>query len=87
MAKESSVEYTGVVTKCLPDAQFLVQLDEINHTVRAYIGGNMRKFQIRVIEGDRVKVEMSPYDMTRGRIQYRFKPGATNDPGNPPANS
>lgn len=77
MAKESSVEYIGTVTKCLPDAQFLVQLEEIDHVVRAYIGGNMRKFQIRVIEGDRVKVEMSPYDMTRGRIQYRFKPGAS----------
>jgi translation initiation factor IF-1 len=73
MAKEPSVEYGGVVIECLPNEQFMVKLDNTEHVIRAYIAGNMRKFQIRVLTGDRVTVEMTPYDLTKGRIRFRSK--------------
>lgn len=71
MAKEPTIECTGIVTECLPNEQFVIKLDDTQHVIRAYIAGNMRKHQIRVLVGDRVSVEMTPYDMTKGRIRFR----------------
>ncbi len=71
MAKEETMECGGVVTECLPNEQFKVRLDDTDHMIVAYIAGNMRKHQIRVIVGDRVTIEMTPYDMTKGRIRFR----------------
>jgi translation initiation factor IF-1 len=62
----------GTVTEVLPDTNFRVQLEN-GHDVLAYISGRMRKNYIRILEGDRVTVELSPYDLRRGRITYRFK--------------
>ena len=62
----------GTVTEVLPDTNFRVRL-ESGHEVLAYISGRMRKNYIRILEGDRVTVELSPYDLGRGRITYRFK--------------
>jgi translation initiation factor IF-1 len=62
----------GTVTEVLPDTNFRVQLEN-GHEVLAYISGRMRKNYIRILEGDRVTVELSPYDLRRGRITYRFK--------------
>lgn len=72
MAKHDAIELEGAVTSVLPDLRFRVLLDN-GHEVLATIAGKMRKFRIRVLEGDRVKVEVSPYDLTRGRITYRYK--------------
>ena len=66
------VEAEGTVTEALPNAMFRVQL-ESGHTVLAHISGKMRMYYIRILLGDRVTVELSPYDLTRGRITYRFK--------------
>ena len=71
MAKEA-IEMKGTVTEVLPDTNFRVQLEN-GHEVLAYISGRMRKNYIRILEGDRVTVELSPYDLRRGRITYRFK--------------
>lgn len=70
--KEEKIEVEGTVVEALPSTQFLVQLDN-GHKVLAYLSGKMRKYYIRILLGDRVKVELSPYDLTRGRITYRFK--------------
>ena len=72
MSKEDSIEVDGVVEEALPNAMFVVELTN-NHKVLAHISGKMRKFYIRILPGDRVKVELSPYDLTRGRITYRMK--------------
>ena len=72
MAKEDAIEVDGVVQEALPNAMFLVELEN-GHTLVAHISGKMRKFYIRILPGDRVKVELSPYDLTRGRITYRMK--------------
>ena len=72
MAKEGAIEVDGVVQEALPNAMFRVQLEN-GHEVLAHISGKMRKFYIRILPGDRVKVELSPYDLTRGRITYRMK--------------
>ncbi len=72
MAKEDLVEMEGVVTEVLPDARFRVQL-EGGHDVMAYTSGRMKKNRIRVLAGDRVTVEMTPYDLTKGRINFRHK--------------
>lgn len=69
---EEKIEVEGIVTEALPNTQFRVELEN-GHTVLAYLSGKMRKFYIRILLGDRVRVEMSPYDMDRGRITYRFK--------------
>ena len=66
------IEVQGKVTQALPNAYFSVQLEN-GHMVLAHISGKMRKFYIRILPGDRVTVELSPYDLTRGRITYRFK--------------
>lgn len=74
MAKDEKIEVEGVVVEALPNTQFTVELED-GHQVLAYLSGKMRKFYIRILLGDRVKVEMTPYDLTRGRITYRFKAG------------
>ena len=71
LAKEA-IEMQGTVTEVLPDTNFRVQLEN-GHEVLAYISGRMRKNYIRILEGDRVTVEVSPYDLTRGRITFRHK--------------
>lgn len=70
--KEEKIEAEGTVTEALPGTQFRVELDN-GHTVLAYLSGKMRKYYIRILLGDRVKVELTPYDLTRGRITYRYK--------------
>ena len=70
MAKEAFIELEGVVQEVLPNTQFRVRLQN-GSDVLAYAGGKMRQRRIRIIAGDRVNLEMSPYDITRGRINYR----------------
>ncbi len=72
MAKEEPIEFNGTVKEVLPNAMFRVELDN-GHQVLAHTSGKMRKHRIRILAGDRVTVEMTPYDMTKGRISYRFK--------------
>ena len=72
MAKEDLIEFNGVVDELLPNAMFRVKLDN-EHTILAHTSGKMRKNRIRVLAGDRVTVEMTPYDLTKGRITFRFK--------------
>lgn len=74
MAKEELIEMQGVVTEVLPDSRFRVTLDN-GHQLIAYTGGKMRKHHIRILAGDRVSLEMSPYDLTKGRITFRHLPG------------
>jgi translation initiation factor IF-1 len=72
MAVEEKVELEGEVIEALKNLNFRVKLD-MGHTVLAHLAGKMRRFRIRVLPGDRVRVEVSPYDLNRGRIVYRFK--------------
>ncbi|EHQ08426.1 MAG: translation initiation factor IF-1 [Leptonema illini] len=72
MAKEEAIEVEGKVIEPLPNAMFRVELDN-GHKVLAHISGKMRMHYIRILPGDRVTVELSPYDLTRGRITYRKK--------------
>ncbi len=73
MAKnEDKIQAEGTVVEALPGTQFRVRLDN-GHEVLAYLSGKMRKYYIRILLGDRVRIEMSPYDLTRGRIVYRQK--------------
>ncbi len=72
MAKEELLEFEGIIIELLPNATFRVKLDN-NHEVIAHAAGKMRKNRIRVLAGDRVMVEMTPYDLSKGRINYRFK--------------
>ncbi|WP_138379010.1 translation initiation factor IF-1 [Luteithermobacter gelatinilyticus] len=72
MAKEDLLELRGTVTELLPNAMFRVKLEN-DHEVLAHTAGKMRKNRIRVLAGDEVLVEMTPYDLTKGRITYRFK--------------
>jgi translation initiation factor IF-1 len=72
MAKEELLEFNGTVTEVLPDGNYRVTLDN-DHEILAYMSGKMRKFRIRTGVGDRVVVEVSPYDLTRGRINFRHK--------------
>ena len=71
--KEEGLVLEGVVTENLPNAQFRVKIDDGDLELLAHISGKMRMFYIRILPGDRVKVSVSPYDLTRGRIVYRFK--------------
>lgn len=72
MAKDDTIEVTGVVLEPLPNAMFRVELEN-RHQVLAHVSGKMRKNFIRILTGDRVLIELSPYDLTRGRIIYRYK--------------
>ena len=72
MPKEEAIEVEGVVLEALPNAMFKIEL-EGDHVVTAHASGKMRMHFIRILPGDRVKVELSPYDLTRGRIVYRVK--------------
>ena len=72
MPKEEAIEIQAVVLETLPNANFKVELDN-GHKVLAHISGKMRKNFIRILPGDKVLVELSPYDLTRGRIVYRYK--------------
>lgn len=72
MTKEAAVEVEGKVVEPLPNAVFRVELDN-GHKVLAHISGKMRMHFIRILPGDKVKVELSPYDLTKGRITYRYK--------------
>jgi len=72
VAKEERVEFEGTVLEALPNAMFRVEI-EGGHRVLAYVSGKMRTNFIRILPGDKVKVELSPYDLTKGRITYRLK--------------
>ena len=72
MVKEESLEFTGVVLELIPNAMFKVKLEN-DHEVLAHTSGKLRKNRIRVLVGDKVDVEMTPYDLTKGRIVYRHK--------------
>jgi len=72
VAKEDLIEMDGVVKEILPNATFRVELEN-GHEVLAHTAGKMRKFRIRVLAGDHVTVELTPYDLTKGRITFRYK--------------
>ena len=72
MSKEESIEVEGTILEPLPNAMFRVELEN-GHKVLAHISGKMRLHFIRILSGDKVKVQLSPYDLTRGRITYRYK--------------
>lgn len=72
MAKEELIAFEGVILELLPDARFRVQLDN-GHEALAYMSGKMKKHRIRVLVGDRITVEMTPYDLTKGRLTFRHK--------------
>jgi len=85
--KEEKLRMEGTITKSLPGTQFLVELEN-GHEILAYLAGKMRKYYIRVLLGDRVTVELSTYDLSRGRIVYRHKKGQAPPPSfssTPPA--
>lgn len=72
MATDEEFVFEGKITETLPNAMFRVELEN-GHNVLTYLSGKMRKYYIRVLLGDRVRVEMSPYDLTKGRIIYRYR--------------
>jgi translation initiation factor IF-1 len=72
VAKEDQIQVEGYVEEVLPNAMFRVKINE-THRITAVISGKMRQNRIQILQGDRVKVEMSPYDMTKGRVVYREK--------------
>ena len=72
MAKEDMIEMEGTVTDVQRNSRYRVELEN-GHEISAYIAGKMRKFRIRVVAGDKVTIEMSPYDLTKGRINFRHK--------------
>ncbi len=72
MSKQGTIKSDGIVTDTLPNATFKVKLEN-GHEIIAQISGKMRMHYIKILEGDKVSVEMSPYDLTRGRITYRYK--------------
>ncbi len=71
MAKQDNIELDGTIKQALSNAMFRVELEN-GHEVVAHISGKMRKFYIKLLPGDKVKMEMSPYDLTKGRITYRY---------------
>jgi len=72
MAKEESIQVEGTVVEALPNAMFRVELEN-SHRVLAHVSGKMRMYFIKILPGDKVTVELSPYDLNRGRITYRYK--------------
>lgn len=83
MAKQEAIELDGIVRDVLPDRNYRVELEN-GHRILAYSTGKMSKFRIRVLVGDRVTVEVSPYDFSRGRITFRHKVGDAPNPSAPP---
>ena len=83
MAKEELLEMQGVVMEVLPDARYLVLLDN-GHQLIAYTAGKMRKHRIRILAGDKVTLELSPYDLSKGRINFRHLEGRTPAPARTP---
>jgi len=73
MSKEEAIEVTATVLETLPNAMFKVVLEDNQHQILAHVSGKMRKNFIRILPGDKVLVELSPYDLSRGRITYRYK--------------
>lgn len=73
MSKEDLIKFEGQVVECLPNATFRVKLDNIGSIITATISGRIRKHNINILHMDRVEVEMSPYDLSRGRITFRYK--------------
>ena len=71
MSKEDVLEFEGNIVEVLPNQTYKVELDNM-HTITCYTAGKMRKFRIRLVQGDRVKVEMTPYDLNKGRITFRI---------------
>ena len=71
MAKQANIELDGTITQALSNAMFRVELEN-GHEIVAHISGKMRKFYIKLLPGDKVKMEMSPYDLSKGRITYRY---------------
>ena len=84
MAKEDLIEFDGTVVEMLPDSRFLVRLDN-GHDTLAYTAGKMRKHRIRILAGDRVTVEMTPYDLSKSRITFRHKEERAAAPARRPA--
>jgi translation initiation factor IF-1 len=84
MAKEAAMQFQGKVTQALANAHFRVKLDNNDHEIICHVAGKMRLHYIRIIPGDEVTVEMSTYDMTKGRITYRGKPRKSSDEEAPP---
>ena len=84
MAKEEMIEMEGVVNEVMPDTRFRVMLEN-GHSIVAYVSGKMRKHRIRILAGDKVRIEVTPYDLDKGRITFRHKdePAATAVPGRP----
>lgn len=78
--KQENIEMTGVITEALGNSLFRVELDTTGHEVLAQVSGRMRKFYIKVLPGDKVKLELSPYDLTRGRIVSRLNDFANKEP-------
>ena len=72
MAKQEPIKQDGTILEALPNAQFRVELEN-GHEILAHVSGKMRMYYIKILPGDRVSVEMSPYDLTKGRITYRYK--------------
>ena len=81
MPKEEAIEFEGVVEEILPGGQFRVRLDGSDNSILVYTAGKMRKHRIRTAVGDRVTVEMTPYDLTRGRLVFRHRGEAAGSPG------
>lgn len=72
MSKQTAIKVDGTVSEVLPNATFRVKLDN-NHEILAHISGKMRMYYIKILQGDKVTVELSPYDLSKGRIVYRYK--------------
>jgi len=79
MAKEDQIEMDGIVVDVLPNTMFRVQLLDNGHVVIAHISGKMRKNYIRILKGDKVTVQLTPYDLTKGRISFRSRDGKTTE--------
>ena len=73
MAKQSAIEQDGIIVEALSNAMFRVELENGGHEIIAHISGKMRMLYIKILPGDKVRVEMSPYDLTKGRIAFRYK--------------
>jgi translation initiation factor IF-1 len=72
MSKEDLIEMDGIVTEIMPNQRYRVELEN-GMNIQAYTSGKMRRYRIRVVAGDKVQLEMSPYDLSKGRISYRYK--------------